>query len=161
MECPNNKNNKSTCKVVIWNAVTLEGAVQREEIPPLLSCFKTSVKTIIGVLFVCYWPVTVADPFPSPSLCCSTLNLSPKGSAEPSFLSAALILRNKNISPISSAQNASFQPDVSTKRTFQTTCLWVYRWLLKSNKEHSLFSNWSCLKNYILARTLTALTFFL
>lgn len=67
MECLNNKKpGKSTCKVVIWDAITLEDAVQREESPPLSSCFKTSVKTIIGVLFVCYQPVSVANPFPSP-----------------------------------------------------------------------------------------------
>lgn len=96
MECLNNKKpGKSTCKVVIWDAITLEDAVQREESPPLSSCFKTSVKTIIGVLFVCYQPVNVANPFPSLSQHCSILNLSPKGSTEPNSLSAALILRKK------------------------------------------------------------------
>lgn len=84
MKCPNKKKMANWPEAVSGSAITLECAVQREEGPPQLSCFKNSVKTIVGVLFFfCYQTVSVADPFPPPSLHCSTLNLSPKGSTEP------------------------------------------------------------------------------
>lgn len=157
MECPNNEK-KVNLPVKLSFGMLLPERVQcrRKKALHHGAVSKLLWKQLLGFILlpICH----CCKPFPPPSLCHWTLNLSPKGSAEPNLL--LLFWETKNtISPISSAPNASLQPDVSAKRTFQTTCLWVHSWQDKIIKSLVLFCTGSCLEKYILVCTLTTLTF--